>query len=224
MKKIIASTTLLLFTLGGECIADDELDIKIVDESHKSALFQKQDKIMGCTDFSLKKEESCAKKPQDVILDKLPSSSQISEEEVEDKTKSKEIKEQLLDIIKELEQLKQEQKENRETIKELKSLVKVLSEKKSHKKVALLKKGINKLQKRKSPKSEATLIRKPIKEISRTDKEIIVEVQSNESLSTYAQAYYGNNRLYYRIYKANKDKIPSNLQITIGSHLRIPLN
>ena len=223
MKKIIASTTLLLLALGGKCIADDELNIKIVDESEKSALFQKG-KIMGCTDFSLKKEESCAKKPQDVILDKLPSSSQISDEEVEDKTKSKEIKEQLLDIIGELKQLKQEQKENRETIKELRSLVKVLSTKNSHKKVALIKKGIKKLQKRKSPKSEATLIRKPIKEISRTNSEVIVEVQNNESLSTYAQAYYGNNRLYYKIYKANKDKIPSNLQITIGSHLRIPLN
>ncbi len=223
MKKIIASTTLLLLTLGGKAIADDELNIKIVDESDKSALFQKG-KIMGCTDFSLKKEESCAKKPQDVILDKLPSSSQISDEEVEDKTKIKEIKEQLLDIIGELKQLKQEQKENRETIKELRSLVKVLSTKNSHKKVVLIKKGIKKLQKRKSPKSEATLIRKPIKEISRTDTEVIVEVQNNESLSTYAQAYYGNNRLYYKIYKANKDKIPSNLQITIGSHLRIPLN
>ncbi len=223
MKKIIASTTLLLLALGGKCIADDELNIKIVDESEKSALFQKG-KIMGCTDFSLKKEESCAKKPQDLILDKLPSSSQISDEEVEDKIKSKEIKEQLLDIIGELKQLKQEQKENRETIKELRSLVKVLSTKNSHKKVALIKKGIKKLQKRKSPKSEATLIRKPIKEISRTNSEVIVEVQNNESLSTYAQAYYGNNRLYYKIYKANKDKIPSNLQITIGSHLRIPLN
>ena len=223
MKKIIASTTLLLLALGGKCIADDELNIKIVDESDKSTLFQKG-KIMGCTDFSLKKEESCAKKPKDIILDKLPSSSQINDEDVEDKAKSKDIKEQLLDVIKELEQLKQEQKENRETIKELKSLVKVLTDKKVHKKVVLLKKGIKNIEKRKSPKSEATLIRKPIKEISRTDTEVIVEVQNNESLSTYAQAYYGNNRLYYKIYKANKDKIPSNLQITIGSHLRIPLN
>ena len=224
MKKIIASTTLLLFTLGGNCFADDELDIKIVDESDKSALFQKDEKIMGCTDFSLKKEESCAKKPKDVILDKLPSSSQISEEDVEDKEKSKDIKEQLLEVAKELEQLKQEQKENRETIKELKSLVKILTEEKGRKKVAILKKGIKNIEKRKSPKSSATRIKKPIKEISRTDTEVIVEVQNNESLSTYAQAYYGNNRLYYRIYKANKDKIPPNLQITIGSHLRIPLD
>ena len=223
MKKVITSTTLLLLAFGGKCIADDELEIKIVDESAKSALFQKG-KIMGCTDFSLKKEESCSKKPQDVILDKLPSSSQISDEDVEDENKSKKIQEQLLEIIEELKQLKQEQRENRETIKELKSLVKVLSEKRGHKKVTLLKKGIKKLQKRKSPKSKATLIRKPIKEISRTSKEVIVEVQNNESLSTYAQAYYGNNRLYYKIYKANKDKIPSNLQITIGTHLRIPLD
>ncbi len=223
MKKIIASTTLLLLALGGKSIADEELEIKLVDESDKSALFQKG-KIMGCTDFSLKKEESCAKKPQDVILDKLPSSSQISEEDVEDETKNKKIQEQLLDIIKELKQLKQEQKENRKTIEELRKLVKVLSTKKGHKKVAILKKGIKKIQKKKSPKREATIIRKPIKEISRTDTEVIVEVQNNESLSTYAQAYYGNNRLYYRIYKANKDKIPSSLQITIGTHLRIPLN
>ena len=223
MKKIITSTTLLLLAFGGKCIADEELEIKIVDESDKSALFQKG-KIIGCTDFSLKKEESCAKKPKDVILDKLPSSSQISDEDVENEAKSKEIQEQLLDIIRELKQLKQEQKENRETIKELKSLVKVLATKNAPKKVAILKKGIKHIQKKKSPKNRATLIRKPIKEISRTNSEVIVEVQNNESLSTYAQAYYGNNRLYYRIYKANKDKIPSNLQITIGTHLRIPLD
>jgi len=224
MKKIIVSTTLLVLVFGGKCIAEDDLEINIVDESDKSALFQKGEKIMGCTDFSLKKEESCAKKPQDVILDKLPTSEQLSDSNLENKEKSEDIKEQLLEVIEELKQLKLEQKENRETIKELKRLVKTFTTQKGHKKVAVLKKGITKIQKKKRPKTEATLIRKPIKEISRTDTEAIVEVQNNESLSTYAQAYYGNNRLYYRIYKANKDKIPSNLQITIGSHLRIPLD
>ena len=224
MKKIIVSTTLLVLVFGGKCIADDELEINIVDESEKSALFQKGEGIVGCTDFSLKQEESCAKKPKDVILDKLPTSAQLTDTNLEDEKGSEEIKDKLLDIIEELKQLKLEQKENRETIKELKGLVHVLSNKKAHKKAAVLKKSIKNIQKKKASKKESTLIRKPIKEISRTDTEVIVEVQSNESLSTYAQAYYGNNRLYYKIYKANKDKIPSNLQITIGSHLRIPLN
>ena len=224
MKKIIVSTTLLVLVFGGKCIADDELEINIVDESEKSALFQKGEKIMGCTDFSLKQEESCAKKPKDVILDKLPTSEQLTDSNLDDKEKSEDIKEQLLEVIEELQQLKLEQKENRETIKELKSLVQTFSKKKGHQKVARLKKGIQHIQKQKSAKTKATRIRQPIKEISRTDTEVIVEVQNNESLSTYAQAYYGNNRLYYKIYKANKDKIPSNLQITIGSHLRIPLD
>jgi len=77
---------------------------------------------------------------------------------------------------------------------------------------------------RKGEKITTTLIRKKIKEIERFDDRVIIEVQSNESLSTYAQAYYNDNSKYYRIYKANRDKIGKNLQIIVGERLTIPLN
>lgn len=71
-------------------------------------------------------------------------------------------------------------------------------------------------------KYKATRIRKPIKEVEVYDDHVVIEVQNNESLSTYAQAYYHDNTKYYRIYKANRDKINKNLQIVIGDRLIIP--
>ena len=224
MKKIILTSTLLVLTFGTTSIADELGEIKIVDESEKSALFQKGD-IVGCTDYGTKKELSCSKKPEDAILSKLPTSQQLSETDLEDEKDSEKIKNKLVDIIEELKQLKQEQKKNLATIKKLRGLVKVLSDKKPTKtKMATIKKGIQSISSKQSAKKGVTRIRKPIKEISRNDNEVVIEVQNNESLSTYAQAFYNDNTKYYKIYKANKDKIPENLQIVIGMHLRIPLH
>jgi len=227
MKRMILLTGVVLLALGTKSMANelDELgEIQIVDESAKSTLFQKG-KIVGCTDYGTKKELSCSKKPKDAILSKLPTSQQLNDADLSDDDDSEAIKDKLLEIIKELKELKEEQKENRATIKELKSLVAVFSEKKTTaSKKKIIKKGIKKIEKKKSAKTKSTRIRQAIKEISRTDNEVIIEVQNNESLSTYAQAYYNDNTKYYKIYKANKDKIPESLQIVIGTHLRIPLN
>jgi len=222
-KKTLAVGSLLLLLISP--IMADELEIKLVDESAKSELFQKDtSNIVGCSDNTLKKEMSCAKKPQEAVLSKLPSSQQLEEKDLEDNTKKENIKEQLQDILTELTALKLKQQADSETIKELKIVIEKLKDKKlkkSPKKMANIKTSIQKMR----PKSKNyTRIKRPIKEISRTDDAVIIQVQNNESLSTYAQYYYNNNRLYYKIYKANREIIPPSLQLIVGQRIKIPLN
>jgi len=227
MKKMIFITGIALITLNTHTIANelDALgDIQLVDESDKSSLFQKGN-IVGCTDYSKKKELSCSKKPTDAILSKLPTSQQLEEKDLEDEDDANEIKDQLSTILNELSALKAEQKANRSTIKELRSLVKVLSDTKTHpakQKMALVKKTIRKMSRKVPKQYTTTRIRRPIKEVEVYDNHVVIEVQNNESLSTYAQAYYHDNTQYYRIYKANQNKIGKDLQIIIGDQLIIP--
>lgn len=227
MKKLMQLTSISMLTLSPYLIAeglDDLGEIKLVDESAKSALFQRE-KIVGCTDFIEKKELSCAKEPKDAILSKLPTSTQLQNADLEDENVREDIKNQLSDILAELNKLKKEQQANLQTIEKLKGVIDVLSEKKVNnttQKMAMVKE-IKTITPKKTKSYTKTLIRKEIKEISRTDSEVIIEVQNNESLSTYAQAYYNDNTQYYRIYKANKDKIPPSMMIVIGDRLRIPL-
>ncbi len=234
MKKLAYLASIVLLTWGTQAMSDelDELgEIKIVDESAKSELFQRE-KIVGCTDFAKKKELSCAKEPKEAILNKLPSSKQLEEINLEDEDDRESMKVQLNKILTELTLLKKEQKANRATIEQLKSIIGLLSakntkgnhEKMTQSKITTIKKDIKKIKPKKSKSKTATIIRKKIKEISRTDSEVIIEVQSNESLSTYAQAYYNDNTKYYKIYKANKNIIPKSMTIIIGEKLTIPLD
>ena len=233
MAKRLLITGLTLLTLGTtNCMADelDELEIKLVDESSSSTLFQKG-KIVGCTDHSLKKELSCAKKPEEVILSKLPSSKQLDETNEENNDEMNGIKDQLITILAELSELKKTQQADKKTIKDLRGLIKDMSNKKStnsnKEKLTIIQTGIKKIssnnEKKRQRKYTSTLIRKDIKEIEKNNEYVIIEVQANESLSTYAQAYYNDNTKYYRIYKANKNKIGENLQVIIGDRLTIPL-
>jgi len=227
MKKITYLVSVGLLTFGTQGMAEglDELgEIKIVDESAKSELFQRE-KIVGCTDFMEKKELSCSKAPKDAILSKLPSSQQLEEINLEDEGNKESMKKQLNEILSELNTLKKEQKADKETILKLKGIINLLSTKKdNHLQMSIVKKEIKKIKPKKSKSRTATLIRKKIKEISRTDTEVVIEVQSNESLSTYAQAYYNDNTKYYKIYKANRNKIPKSMMIVIGERLTIPLD
>jgi len=225
IKELVLLTSLTIVALNVELMANNSTDlgeINIIDESAKSTLFQRE-KIVGCTDFGVKKELSCAKKPKDAILSKLPTSQQLSSTDFDDAGEKEEIKTQLSTILNELNKLKKEQKADRATIKQLHNLITLLSDKKltSGNKI---KSGIQNITKKQSKSRTATIIRKKIKEISRTTKEVVVEVQQNESLSTYAQAFYGDNTKYYKIYKANRDKVNKNMQIIIGQQLSIPLN
>lgn len=203
----------------------DELEIQLVDESANSELFQKDtSNIVGCKDDALQKEMSCAKNPKEAILSKLPSSQQLEDNELEQKSSKFNIKEQLEDILTELTALKLKQQADSETIKELKRVIKTLSDKKLTSGSTQLN-NVRRTIKKMRPKSrQATHIKHPIKEISRTEDEVIIQVQNNESLSTYAQYYYDNNRLYYKIYKANRETIPASLQLIVGQQIRIPLH
>ena len=227
MRKIVFITGVSLLILGTPMLANelDELDIQLVDESDKSALFQKGP-IVGCSDHAQKKELTCSKKPEEIILSKLPTSQQLNEVDENSEDELNIIKEQLNQVLKELSSLKKEQEADKKTIKELKILVKALSDKKSktptQKKMAMVKQTVKSLTKEVTKGHTATRIRKAIKEIEVFEDHVVIEVQNNESLSTYAQVYYNDNTQYYKIYKANKDKINKSLQITIGDHLTIP--
>jgi len=224
MKKMLFIAGIALYSTHLVANELDALgDIQLVDESDKSSLFQKGP-IVGCSDHK-KKEMTCSKKPEDVILSQLPTSQQLDEKDLDNEEDSNEIKEQLKSILAELSALKQKQKANKSTITELRSLVKVLSDKKPIKakeKLKLVKIAIKKIQPKKSKVYKQTLIKKAIKEVEVFDDHVVIEVQNNESLSTYAQVYYNDNTQYYRIYKANKGKINKNLQIIIGDRLIIP--
>ena len=119
-----------------------------------------------------------------------------------------EIKAQLSQILKELAQLKKE--------KDIKA---------KDSKLDTIKQNIQKLTIN-TEKSTPQAYHKPkkIKVIQQNDNYVVVEVQSGESLSKYAQKYYGDARKYHRIYQANQDKISPDLQIYIGDRLIIPLN
>ena len=224
MNNLILSTGVILL-LTNPLLSDELEPLIIIDESSNSTITD-QKSIVGCTEESHKKEDSCSKKAEEIILNKLPTSQQMSEIDEESNSDIEKIKKQLSTILEELSELKKSQKADRETIKELKEIIAVLSTEKKvtpKKKITLVKKKINRLATKNERRYTDTRIRKPIKEISRSDSEVIIEVQNNESLSTYAQYYFNDNRQYYKIYKANRDKINESLQITVGDHLKIPL-
>jgi hypothetical protein len=237
MKKTVFNTALLCILLNAQTMAE-ELEIKLIDESEKSALFQNgniEGTVVGCNDNALKKELACSKKPKDAILSKLPSSQQIEETNLSNDNEREQIKMQLATILAELNQLKQAQKANHNTIKELKSIISDLTPKKiipmpqirseqliTIKKV--IKEKIKNITPKKSRSTMPTIIRKKIKEISRTENFVVIEVQKDESLSTYAEAYYGDNRKYYKIFQANKHILPASMILVIGDRLTIPLN
>jgi len=224
MNRLILITGVTLM-VNSYLMANELDELKVIDMSIPSITLN-QKPIMGCTDENHKKEESCSKEEKDIILSKLPTSKQFSEANLNENKKNKKIQEQLSNILTELSQLKEAQKADRETIKELKGIIKILSNEKKKdlkQKISTIKKSLKKINATKGKNYTHTRIRKPINEISRSDTEVIIEVQNNESLSTYAQYYYDDNTKYYKIYQANKDKINEDLQITIGDLLTIPL-
>jgi len=237
MRNTLLSSTLLYMLLNSQTMAE-ELEIKLVDESDKSALFQKNIKgsIVGCYDNALKKELACSKKPKDAILSKLPSSKQIQDTNLNNDNEREQIKMQLANILAELNSLKKAQKADRHTIKELKSVISSLSPKSTCSKAQQMPKieskqltkviqdKIKQITPQKSRSKRATILRQKIKEISSTKHFVVIEVQKNESLSTYAEAYYGDNRKYYRIFQANKHILPPSMILTIGDRLTIPLD
>lgn len=232
MRKIAYVTALVLFTLGAKADESglDELgDIKLVDESSSSTLYQHgaiKGTIVGCHDSALKEELACSKKPKDAILSKLPTSQQLEEVDLKDDNEREQIKTQLANILAELNYLKKAQQADRDTIKQLKTVIADLSPKKIDQPLVtknVIQEKIKKITPKKSTSRVPTVIKQKIKEISRTEDAVVIEVQNNESLSTYAQAYYGDNRKYYKIFQANKHILPKSMILIIGDKLTIPL-
>jgi regulator of replication initiation timing len=225
MKKVVTLLVGVFFlSLGGGLLMaeEDELDIKLVDDSNKSTLKQKH--IVGCNDHLKKKELTCAKEPEEIILSKLPTSKELDSMNFNAKDDIEKIKAQLKSVIEELSKLKKEREEDKKIIAKLTKLIEVISEKKDKKqKQKIVKKNIEKIVKKKLVKKKSRYIPRKIKEIAKYDDYVVIEVQRGESLSSYAQYYYGDKNKYYRIYKANKDKISPNLEVIIGDRLIIPL-
>ena len=70
-------------------------------------------------------------------------------------------------------------------------------------------------------------IRKSIKRVNRHRKNgtyITIRVKRGDRLADYAKKYYGNSRLYYKIYRANRDKIGKDLKLRVGDRIIIPID
>jgi len=163
------SIIILVLTFGTMSVAED---IKLIDESGKSDLVQKD--IVGCDEG-----EIVAKQNRD--LD--------------------EIKKQLAFILKKLSEL-----ENKTDSKE------------KSKDISNIKNCLSQLTEEKKSKERVHRVRKYKKDHT------IVVVERGDRLSDYAQKYYGDKRKYYRIYRANRDKIAEDLKLTIGDIIIIPLS
>ncbi len=220
----IAGAILLYFGVTSVAMASDDLDIKLVVDKPNETLL-KQTKIIGCNDHAKKKEMSCAKEPEEIILSKLPTSSQLDNTDFNTDRDIENLKKQLKEVMEELAKLKKDREHDKKIIEKLSSLIEVISKEKSvQKKKMTVKKGIANIVKKNIKKRRVKYIPKKIKILEQYDDHLVIEVQAGESLSSYAEAFYNNRNLYYRIYKANKDKINKNLDVMIGDHLIIPLD
>jgi len=73
--------------------------------------------------------------------------------------------------------------------------------------------------------SELTKEKKSKERVKKHKKDhTVVVAERGDRLSDYAQKYYGDKRKYYRIYRANRDKIAEDLKLTIGDIIVIPLS
>ncbi len=226
MIKIISIAGTILLYLGTTSVvmASDDLDIKLVVDKPNNTLL-KQTKIIGCNDHAKKKEMSCSKEPEEIILSKLPTSSQLDNTDFNTDKDIENLKKQLNEVMQELAKLKKDREHDKKIIEKLSNLVEVISkEKSSQEKKLTVKKGIANIVKRNIKKRKTKYIPKKIKILEKYDDHLVIEVQSGESLSSYAEAFYNNRNLYYRIYKANRDRINKNLDVMIGDHLIIPLD
>jgi adenylosuccinate synthase len=115
------------------------------------------------------------------------------------------IQKKLNDILQQLAEIK---KENNSNIQ--------------NNKIAKIKDSIKRLTGESRIKSAYRDTVKDVKVIAIKSDHVIIEVQSGECLSKYAQKYYGDSSKYHKIYRANRDKIGKDLQVFIGDRLIIP--
>jgi len=202
LALLILGTT----TIIAENTIEDQLDsIILIDESNQSNM--KNHAVVGCDDTLKIDELKCSKErptnsTTERILNKLP---QGEFEKVEEKKRDEDIekiKKQLSSILAQLSELKKVKENNKELREQLRNLT-------------LIQQLVNQ-------DKQATVNSKKIKVIERHSDHIIIRVQAGESLSKYAQKYYGDSHKYHAIRRANPKKIDSSLQIFIGDELIIP--
>ncbi len=108
-----------------------------------------------------------------------------------------------------------EQKEDIEHIKhQLSTILKKLSEIEKEKNINLKSRKIRE-------------IKKSISRVNRYKKKgtyITVKVKKGDRLADYAKKYYGNSKLYYKIYRANRTKIGRDLKLKVGDRIIIPID
>jgi len=200
----------ILLILGSNLVmADsiqDQLDsIILIDESYKSEL--KQRAVVGCDNTLQIAEIKCSKKRDTngstLEVVNLPKSDKKDNSKDSSKDIAMEkIQTQLNNILKqlsELQKLKENNKELREQLKKVTLIQKLVTQDKNSTKRA-----------------------KEIQVIALNSDHVIVKVQEGESLSKYAQKYYGDSKKYQNILRANPNKIDKSLQIYIDDELIIP--
>ncbi|HHD80972.1 MAG TPA: hypothetical protein ENK99_05195 [Campylobacterales bacterium] len=116
-----------------------------------------------------------------------------------------EIKKQLAFILKKLSQL-----ENRDDTKQ------------KSKDISNIKNCLSQLTEEKKTKEEQKIKRNRVKK--KIKDHTVVVVERGDRLSDYAKKYYGDKKKYYRIYRANRDKIARDMKLTIGDIIIIPLS
>ncbi|NOZ91007.1 MAG: LysM peptidoglycan-binding domain-containing protein [Epsilonproteobacteria bacterium] len=176
MIEVLSKKGLIVLMLTFSMTSMAEESIKLVDESGKSDLVQKE--IVGCGENSRLEQ-------QNRDLD--------------------EIKKQLAFILKKLSEL--------ETKKDTKQKSKDISN---------IKNCLSKLTKEKNVKENEE--KKETKKKTPPKDHIVVVVKKGDRLSDYAKKYYGDKRKYYKIYRANRDKIAEDLQLIVGDRIIIPLS
>jgi len=203
-KNLFKNFFLLL--LGSNIVMSDSIQeqldsIILIDESSKSEMQQRA--VVGCDNTLKIAEVKCSKKRNSdsstTEIVNLPESNQKDNSKDEEMEK---IKKQLNDIVKQLAELKAVKEDNKELREQLK-------------KVTLIQKLVEK-------DVSSTRRAKEIKVLQVNSDHVIVKVQEGESLSKYAQKYYGNSKKYQNILRANPTKIDKSLQIYIDDELIIP--
>jgi hypothetical protein len=121
--------------------------------------------------------------------------------------------------------IEQQNRDLDEIKKQLAFILKKLSElenkkdsEQKRKDISNIKNCLSKITKEKNSKE------KKVKKKKKKPDYIVVTVKRGDRLSDYAKKYYGDKRKYYRIYKANRDKIAEDYQLIVGDKIIIPLS
>ena len=197
---------LFLLILGSSVVMSDSIQdqldsIILIDESDKSQMQQRA--VVGCDNTLKIAEVKCSKKRD--TNDSTTKKETLPKSDKKDNSKDIEIekiKSQLNNILKQLAELQKVKENNRELREQLK-------------KVTLIQKLVNR-------DDESTKKAKEIKVLQVNSDHVVIKVQEGESLSKYAQKYYGNSKKYQNILRANPTKIDKSLQIYIDDELIIP--